>query len=219
MPWGKVLMIDEDIALRQLVSNYFAQRGIRLYSVSANEPFAEVSDDEIHVMIISSTAAENMTHTAIQEYADDHSIPIILTRSISCDPISRAAINSVCTFTKPFDIASLYDKVASLLPDAHSSPKPTCIQHLGLSVCVKTNTVIVDGKQMMLPAKETELLYMLLSEPDRFFSRAEISSRIWGRLLSDSRTISVHINRIRAKLGRYEANIISARGKGYMFKT
>jgi two-component system, OmpR family, alkaline phosphatase synthesis response regulator PhoP len=76
--------------------------------------------------------------------------------------------------------------------------------------------VIKDGKEISLPRKEFELLYLLASKPGRVFTREEIFNTVWGNdIVVGERTIDVHIRKLREKLG--ENNIHTIKGIGYKF--
>ncbi len=76
--------------------------------------------------------------------------------------------------------------------------------------------VIKDGKELILPKKEFELLVLLISKPDRVFTRDEIFSTIWGdNIIVGDRTIDVHIRKLREKIG--EEHIKTIKGVGYKF--
>ncbi len=76
--------------------------------------------------------------------------------------------------------------------------------------------VYVDGKEIILPRKEFELLELLASKPDRLFTREEIFNRVWGKdNAANDRTIDVHIRKIREKIG--DDFITTVKGVGYKF--
>lgn len=78
--------------------------------------------------------------------------------------------------------------------------------------------VIKDGKEIILPKKEFELLLVLTSKPNKVFSREEIFSRVWGnKVIVGDRTIDVHIRKLREKIGIL--NIKTIKGVGYKFET
>jgi len=89
-------------------------------------------------------------------------------------------------------------------------------RHLGqLTIDVEEYTVMFNGKSIVLPKKEFELLYLLSSNPNKVFRREEILDKIWGGSdrPKDSRSLDVHIRMIRKKLE--EKFITTFRGVGY----
>ena len=76
--------------------------------------------------------------------------------------------------------------------------------------------VIKDGIELVLPKKEFELLVLLISKPDRVFTRDEIFSTVWGdNIIVGDRTIDVHIRKLREKIG--DEHIKTIKGVGYKF--
>ncbi|MBQ7162061.1 MAG: winged helix-turn-helix transcriptional regulator [Bacteroidales bacterium] len=77
--------------------------------------------------------------------------------------------------------------------------------------------VFVNGKELVLPRKEFELLMLLSSKPEKVFTREEIFRQVWGnRLIVGDRTIDVHIRKIREKIG--DDYIVTIKGVGYKFQ-
>ena len=77
--------------------------------------------------------------------------------------------------------------------------------------------VIRNGKEIVLPRKEFELLALLYSKPQKVFSREEIFSNVWGdNVIVGDRTIDVHIRKLREKIG--EEHIVTIKGVGYKYE-
>jgi len=86
---------------------------------------------------------------------------------------------------------------------------------------INTSTYIaqLDGEELHLPRKEFELLAYFMSQPNIIFNREELLDRIWEKdVFVVDRTIDVHINRIRSKLGPYKNWIETVKGIGYRFR-
>ena len=78
-------------------------------------------------------------------------------------------------------------------------------------------SVIREGTRITLPQKEFYLLFKLLANPDRIFTRLQLMDEIWGMdSETDERTVTVHINRLRDRFGNFpEFEIVTVRGLGY----
>ncbi|MEA2105824.1 MAG: response regulator transcription factor [Bacteroidota bacterium] len=102
---------------------------------------------------------------------------------------------------------------------------PTTNQKSGDDLIIKQSNLIIDkekyivikdGNELILPKKEFELLVLLISKPDRVFTRDEIFSSVWGdNIIVGDRTIDVHIRKLREKIG--EDHIKTIKGVGYKF--
>jgi len=91
----------------------------------------------------------------------------------------------------------------------------------GVSLDVARHLVTVDGSAVELTPKEFDLLHALLEAAGRVLSREHLLNRVWGYSRADeieSRTVDVHIRRLRAKLGAEERRIVTIKGVGYRFE-
>ena len=91
----------------------------------------------------------------------------------------------------------------------------------GLTVNLTNYTVTLRGKELEFPPKELELLYFLASHPNKVFTREQLLEHVWGfDFYGDSRTVDVHIKRIREKLDNENNNwqIKTVWGVGYKFE-
>jgi hypothetical protein len=91
--------------------------------------------------------------------------------------------------------------------------------HTGLLLDHDQRRVFVDGAEVTLTFQEFELLAFLSAHPAAVFSRAELVQRVWQRDFSaDSRTVDVHVSRLRQKLGRYGRYLVTEYRVGYQFR-
>jgi DNA-binding response OmpR family regulator len=122
---------------------------------------------------------------------------------------------------KPFEPKELVARVKAVLrryePREESGKK---IIVPNLTIDLGNYSVTYHGKQMELPPKELELLYFLASNPNQVFTREQLLDRIWGYdYIGDTRTVDVHIKRIREKLNQQETwSIKTVWGVGYKFE-
>ena len=112
--------------------------------------------------------------------------------------------------TKPVSMRVLCSRVNAIMKRLKPEPESQIsIDHISRSV-------ITPQGEIALPRKEFELLSLLLSEPDKVFTREEIFSRIWGgEVIVGDRTLDVHIRRLRRKLG--DQAIVTHKGVGFKF--
>lgn len=100
---------------------------------------------------------------------------------------------------------------------AHEST-PTAVRVAGVTVDESNFTAKVQGRTLDLTYKEFELMYFLAANPGRVFTREQLLSEVWGTdYFGGTRTVDVHVRRLRAKLGDHEALISTVRGVGYGF--
>lgn len=126
--------------------------------------------------------------------------------------------------TKPVKPKVLLSRIKALLKrygqssvEYSQTSDEQIITHNDITIDKNKYVVIQNGKQMELPRKEFELLSLLVSKPDRVFTRDEIFHQIWGDdVIVGDRTIDVHIRKLREKIG--EDRIKTIKGVGYKFE-
>ena len=102
-------------------------------------------------------------------------------------------------------------------PATHHSPAPA-VQSAGVVIDESNFTARVYGRTLDLTYKEFELLHFLAGHPGRVFTREQLLSDVWGiDYFGGTRTVDVHVRRLRAKLGEHEGLISTVRGVGYGF--
>ena len=128
--------------------------------------------------------------------------------------------------TKPYSLQTVLARIRTVLRRASSSRDNTyssstpmlTVQFMGLQLSRRTHTCMVDGEVVRMPRKEFEILFRLLSDRNRVFSRAELLSEVWpGETVVADRAVDVNVTRIRQKIGRYGRHIITRSGYGYVF--
>ena len=99
--------------------------------------------------------------------------------------------------------------------------RPKCVEYEGLTINLTNYSVLCDGNTVEMPPKELELLYCLASSPNQVFTREQLLDRIWGyEYLGDTRTVDVHIKRLREKLKDHpQWKLGTVWGIGYKFET
>ena len=130
---------------------------------------------------------------------------------------------------KPFDSKELVARVAAVLRRSQMSSSPSAssgqtgeyVEYDNLIVNITNYSVQYKGAPLELPPKELELLYFLASSPNQVFTRNQLLNRIWGYdYVGDSRTVDVHIKRLREKFTDSSLNwsIGTVWGVGYKFE-
>ena len=125
--------------------------------------------------------------------------------------------------SKPFSLREVIARVKAVLrrtvtPEAEKAPEQITYQTLVIDITKKK--VSIDGEEVALTKKEFEILYLLLQNKGRVFSREDILARVWSdEVYVLDRTIDVNITRLRKKIGIYGKRIVTRLGYGYCFET
>lgn len=145
-------------------------------------------------------------------------IPIIMLTALGSefDKIKGLDSGADDYLTKPFSALELIARIKALLRRSHTQSELE-MSFRNLKYSKTSHSVSIDNQPLHLTLKEFELLGLLMSSPNRVFSREELLEIIWGYNISGTRTIDIHINTLRSKLGEYGACIKTIRGVGYQF--
>ncbi len=126
--------------------------------------------------------------------------------------------------TKPYAPRELVARIRAVLRrGADVDVSPAALEAGPVRMDVERHTVQVDGADVSLPLKEFELLEMLLRNAGRVLTRGQLIDRVWGSdYVGDTKTLDVHVKRLRAKLEPDPGNpvhLVTVRGLGYKFET
>ena len=126
--------------------------------------------------------------------------------------------------TKPFEMKELLARIEAVLRRTGSAPVAESSRRLTfdkMTIDMDAFELIIDGKKVDTPPKEMELLFYLASSPNRVYTRNQLLDEVWGfDYFGDSRTVDVHVKRLREKLeGVSESwNLKTVWGVGYKFE-
>ena len=163
-----------------------------------------------------------------REVRSHSNIPIIMlsAKGEIFDKVLGLELGADDYMEKPFDSKELVARVKAVLrrykaaPAAKEQPDIKCVEYPDLIVNQTNYSVIYNGKTIDMPPKELELLYFLASSPNHVFTREQLLDQIWGyEYIGDTRTVDVHIKRLREKIKDHESwRIATIWGIGYKFE-
>jgi two-component system, OmpR family, response regulator RegX3 len=152
-------------------------------------------------------------------------VPIIMltAKDTEIDKVVGLELGADDYVTKPYSARELVARIRAVLRrrgDAAEAPSPDGVLEAGpVRMDVERHVVAVDGEQVPLPLKEFDLLEYLLRNAGRVLTRGQLIDRVWGSdYVGDTKTLDVHVKRLRAKLEPDPANpkyLLTVRGLGY----
>ena len=157
-------------------------------------------------------------------------VPVILltANDLEIDQVTGLSLGADDYIMKPFDAKELVARVKAVLrryqigskPETPQADKGKCVEYPGIEINLTNYSVIVDGHTVEMPPKELELLYFLASSPNQVFTREQLLDHIWGyEYIGDTRTVDVHIKRLREKIKDHPSwSISTVWGIGYKFE-
>jgi two-component system response regulator RegX3 len=153
------------------------------------------------------------------------SVPVIMltARDTEVDKVVGLELGADDYVTKPFSHRELVARMRAVLRRGQDTELlPDVLEAAGVRMDVERHEVSVDGERIKLALKEFELLEMLLRNAGRVMTRGQLIDRIWGSdYVGDTKTLDVHIKRLRTKVESDPANpryLITVRGLGYKFE-
>lgn len=229
MSSGKILIVDDEPEIKELIRMYLLKEGFNVIYASNGEQAYKIALLEKPDLIILDILLPGQdgieTCTKLRKNID---VPILF---LSCknqdiDKILGLAVGGDDYITKPFSPSVLVARVKAHLRRSHqlseAKNKSQSLIYPGLEINIVSHSVLVNNFPITLTAKEFEILVFLAKNPNRVFYASQIFERIWvnGSLDGDDRTIMVHISNLRKKIEQDPANpkyIVTVRGFGYKF--
>lgn len=220
-PKFKVLIVDCDTEALQNTKTIFEQDGFEVIQSTASEDAISIAKEELPHLIVMELVMPKLDGIDICiELRREKTLlnTLILFYTERNDDYSQiAAFNAGGDdyIIKPQKGRVLISRTKALLRRYYKINEVAEINYLqGLTIDRERYLILKDGKEIVLPRKEFELLSLMANSPKKVFSRKEISELIWGyEIFAKNRTIDVHIRRLREKLG--EKYIKTIKGIGY----
>ncbi len=225
----KILIVDDDNNIAELISLYLTKECFETMIVNDGESvLAAIDSFEPNLMLLDLMLPGIDGYQVCREVRSKSTLPIIMlsAKGEVFDKVLGLELGADDYVEKPFDSKELVARVKAVLrryKPAVAEPKPSdvkSVEYPDLIINQTNYSVIYMGETIELPPKELELLYFLASSPNHVFSREQLLDQIWGyEYLGDSRTIDVHIKRLRNKIKDHESwRIATIWGVGYKFE-
>lgn len=215
-----ILLVDDNEKIRKLMEIYLVKDGFSVFHAEDGEVALDVLDQTKIDLIVADIMMPKMDgYELIRELREArYDLPILMVTAKDTYPDKKMGfeLGADDYMTKPIDMEEMVLRVRALLRRSKIS----------LDKCIKIGDIILDYESMevrtnletiLLPKKEFQLLYKLLSYPKKIFTRRELMDDIWGfDSEADERTVDVHVKRLREKFKDIEEfEIITIRGLGY----
>jgi len=226
----KILIVDDDENIAELISLYLAKEmydtRIAGDGLSALEQFKSYEPD---LVLLDIMLPAKDGYQVCREIRNFSQVPIIMlsAKGEVFDKVLGLELGADDYMEKPFDSKELVARCKAILRRYHNGKEADKneeeirqVSFTDLSINITDYTVVCRGERIDMAPKELELLYFLASSPNRVFSREQLLDRIWGYdYVGDTRTVDVHIKRIREKLGEHEKwSVSTIWGVGYKFE-
>ena len=223
----KILIVDDDNNIAELISLYLTKECFETKIVNDGEQALKEFDSFHPDLLLLDLMLPGIDgYQVCRELRHTSDVPIIMlsAKGETFDKVLGLELGADDYIIKPFDAKELVARVRAVLrrfkvrqPAAPSGEKS--VSYPDLTINLTNYSVTYMGKQVDMPPKELELLYFLASSPNQVFTREQLLDHIWGyEYVGDTRTVDVHVKRIREKLNSEdEWGIRTVWSVGYKF--
>jgi len=225
----KILIVDDDNNIAELISLYLIKECFETMILNDGESvMGAVESFQPNLILLDLMLPGMDGYQVCRETCAKYTIPIIMlsAKGEVFDKVLGLELGADDYIEKPFDSKELVARVKAVLR-RYKPPVPSveftndkCVEYQDLSINLTNYAVTYMGQTVDMPPKELELLYFLAASPNHVFTREQLLDQIWGyEYIGDTRTVDVHIKRLREKI-KDHANwkISTIWGIGYKFE-
>jgi len=221
-----ILLVDDDPNISQLVNLYLTREGYQVaIAAGGNEALMLFRKQPPSLVLLDVMLPVMDGWQVLREIRKVSNIPVIMltAKDETFDKVLGLELGADDYVVKPFDTKELVARIKAVLRRFQTAETPEKeLSFPGLTINMSQYTVTFMGRQLEMPPKEIELLYYLASRPGAVFTREQLLETVWGfDFFGDSRTVDVHIKRLRDKLSGGEAmgwSLKTVWGVGYKFE-
>jgi len=224
----KILMIEDEAAVREMVRFTVAQSGYEVFEAESVSDSRHVIADNVPDLILLDWMLPDVSgieyaRTLKKEEMTKH-IPIIMltARGDESDKIRGLDVGADDYITKPFSVKELLARIKAVLRRASPMLEDDVVDVDGLRLDIASHRVSANESSLEMGPTEFRLLHFFMTNPERVFSRGQLLDRVWGgNVYIDERTVDVHIRRLRKalELEKYDRYVQTVRGAGYRFSS
>jgi two-component system alkaline phosphatase synthesis response regulator PhoP len=219
-----VMVIEDEKEIRDLVRYNLERAGYRVSAVADGEQglerlFASRPDAVVlDLMLPGRSGLEVLREVRNEPATRDLPVMVLTARSAEMDKLLGFEHGADDYLTKPFSPRELIARIKALLRRAHPTQAESAIVAGDLRVDTLAREATYKNRKLTLTPREFDLLAFLAYRPGRVLSREELLRKVWGYdYLGETRTVDVHVRRLRVKLGEKHRLIETVTGAGYKF--
>lgn len=226
----KILIVDDDTNIAELISLYLTKECFDTMILNDGEAALSAFETyEPNLILLDLMLPGIDGYQVCREVRSKSDTPIIMlsAKGEVFDKVLGLELGADDYMEKPFDSKELVARVKAVLrrftPQKQAEAPQNdakCVEYPDLIINLTNYSVLYCGKPVEMPPKELELLFFLASSPNQVFTREQLLDHIWGyEYIGDTRTVDVHIKRLREKIKDHDAwQLSTVWGIGYKFE-
>ena len=225
----KILIVDDDNNIAELISLYLVKECFETKICNDGETAINTFDTFKPNLVLLDLMLPGIDgYQVCRELRTRSQVPIIMlsAKGEVFDKVLGLEMGADDYMEKPFDSKELVARVKAVLrrykPQTQEAPESNdkVVRYPDLEINMTNYSVTYMGERVDMPPKELELLYFLTASPNHVFTREQLLDQIWGyEYIGDTRTVDVHIKRLREKLSDHESwRLATIWGIGYKFE-
>ena len=222
----RIMVVDDDPNIRELVRLYLEKEGFEIITAERGDEAVKLFRASPPNLMLLDVMLPGMDGWQVcREVRKISNIPIIMltAKDETFDKVLGLELGADDYIVKPFDMKELVARIKAVIRRFQAADTPEKeLVFPGLTINISQYTVTYMGKALDMPPREIELLYFLASHPGMVFTREQLLEQVWGYdYFGDSRTVDVHVKRLREKLSGGEElgwQIKTVWGVGYKFE-
>lgn len=220
----KILVVDDEPSLRDLVELVLKREKYEVATAADGKTALAMAEALKPDLILLDIMLPDMSgHQVCKQLNTNKRIPTIMVtaRHETIDKVLGLELGADDYVTKPFEIMELLARIKALLRRANKEEEAESITHLELKLDIANMAVYKNEEEIVLTAKEYQLLELMARNMRKTFSRDELLQKVWGYdYMGDSRVVDICIARLRKKIeddSGSPAHIVTVFGLGYRF--
>ena len=223
----KILVVDDESRMRKLVKDFLVKAGYDVIEAGDGEQAVDTfyAQKDIALIILDVMLPKMDGWQVCREIRKKSQCPIIMltAKGEVFDKVLGLELGADDYVVKPFEAKEVIARVKAVLrrSGVQNQKKAKEVSYDGLYINMENYELRVRGKQIDTPPKEMELIYHLASNPNRVYTRDQLLDEVWGfEYYGDSRTVDVHVKRLREKLDGVsdQWTLKTVWGVGYKFE-
>jgi len=217
----KILLVDDEPDILEFLSYNLKKEGYTVFTALNGKEGIAIAKKEIPDMIVLDVMMPGMDGMEVckelrkTDKVKNAVIAFLTARNEDYSQVAGFDSGADDYITKPIKPNVFISRIKALLKRSSKASAETIEEIGGIKIDRKKHLVTHNGKDHNLPKKEFELLSLLASKPGKVFRREEILNSVWKNSIVGDRTIDVHINKLREKIG--EDYFQTVKGIGYKF--